>query len=65
MTLRGLCSAEVSDGGTTRMSTTPDLLTPHGSTPTGVFADAAGYLSAVEVHDPATKQSASLERGDF
>jgi len=24
------------------MSTTPDLLTPHGSTTTGVFADAAG-----------------------
>ena len=24
------------------MSTTPDILTPHGSTPTGVFADAAG-----------------------
>jgi len=28
-------------------------------------ASSAGYLSAVEVHDPATKQSASLERGDF
>lgn len=25
------------------MSTTPDILTPHGSTPTGVLADAAGY----------------------
>lgn len=45
------------------MSTTPDILTPHGSTPTGVFADAAGYLSAVEVHDPASKHDASLERG--
>ena len=28
------------------------------------FAASAGYLSAVEVHDPASKQSASLERGD-
>jgi len=30
------------------MSTTPDLLTPRGSTPTGVFADAAGYPSGLE-----------------
>jgi hypothetical protein len=45
------------------MSTTPEILTPHGSTPTGVFAAAAGYLSAVEVHDPATKQSASWSGG--
>ena len=30
------------------MSTPPDLLTPHGSTPTGVFAAAAGYPSGLE-----------------
>jgi len=45
------------------MSTTPDIITPRGSTTTGVFADAAGYLSAVEVHDPAPKQSASWSGG--
>jgi|GEM_PF-1486080 len=31
------------------MSTTPDLLTPRGSTPTGVFADAAGSPTPVQI----------------
>jgi len=31
------------------MSTTPDLLTPRDSTPTGVFADAAGYPTLGEI----------------
>lgn len=33
--------------------------------PPSEFAAAHGYLSAVEVHDPASKHDASLERGDF
>jgi hypothetical protein len=32
-----------------RMSTTPDLLTPHGSTTMGVFADAAGSPTPVQI----------------
>jgi hypothetical protein len=31
------------------MSTTPDLLTPHDSTPTGVFTDATGSASFAHV----------------
>jgi hypothetical protein len=51
---------------TKHMSTTPDLSTPpNDSTTTGVFADAAGYLSAVEVHDHAAKQSASWSGGIY
>ncbi len=50
---------------TTPMSTTPDILTPRDSTPTGVFADASGYLSAVEVHDPAAKHDASWSGGIY
>jgi len=36
---------------------------PDGSTTTGVFAAAPGYLSAVEVHDPASKHDASWSGG--
>jgi len=42
------------------MSTTPDLLTPHGSTPTDVFADAAGYGALVELPQASDRE---LERG--
>jgi|APGre2960657373_1045057.scaffolds.fasta_scaffold31731_2 N6-adenosine-specific RNA methylase IME4 len=46
------------------MSTPPVQSTPpDGSTTTGVFAAASGYLSAVEVHGPATQQSASWSGG--
>jgi hypothetical protein len=45
------------------MSTTPDILTPRDSTTMGVFADAAGYLSAVEVHDRLPQHDASWSGG--
>jgi len=45
------------------MSTPPDLITPRDSTPTGVFADASGCISAVEIHDRLSQQSASWSGG--
>jgi site-specific DNA-methyltransferase (adenine-specific) len=45
------------------MSTTPDLLTPRGSTTTGVFADAAGSQTSGIVGAPECKQAGFDGRG--